>query len=219
MWRLSKWDKELKTDLVRVFCVTVDGSLVNKIAKHFSDWHTKKRVLAWFMKLEDFCRHRTIKINEMKRAIEYVKSLKITFIIRKFQTSKGDPINKSCSLRPLCPYLDCVVFHVGGPLAESEVVNTNPIIISGGHPIAKAIIRVIHARAHLGAEWTLSLIREKYLTTKARPIIKKLILTCVTCKRLFGKLKAHIMSDFSPEKIEPDKPPFLSVGVDVIGLF
>lgn len=92
-------------------------------------------------------------IDEMRRAEHrLIKVAQNHFYHWKFPNVPKMILSTSQALSDLlCPYLKCRV-HVGGRLKESEVVNTNSSIISGSHPIAKAIIMEMHARAHLGTE-------------------------------------------------------------------
>ena len=57
----------------------------------------------------------------------------------------------------LCPFLDNDgIMRVVGRTGE------HPFIIPNEHPVAKAMILHFHNEAHVGAEWTLSLLRQEF---------------------------------------------------------
>ena len=95
----------------------------------------------------------------------------------------------------------------------------HPHIIPHQDHIADIIIREIHEIAHQGVECTLSYLREHFWITKARSRIKRLISTCVTCKKLRGKPLVQKMADLPEVRVQCDKPPFNAVGIDCFGPF
>ena len=58
--------------------------------------------------------------------------------------------------------------RVGGRLrhAVGHGVCSQPVIIPHCHPVARCIVNDYHYGAHLGAEWTVSLIRKTILDHK-----------------------------------------------------
>jgi len=93
----------------------------------------------------------------------------------------------------------------------------HPYIIPHSHPVARLIINDLHNVAHLGVEWTLSLLRAKYWITRARVLIKSVKLTCITCRKLYAAPCGQKMSDLPSERLESGHPPFHYIGVDCFG--
>jgi hypothetical protein len=226
---LTLGDPEVKREPVRVNAcndVTMENP-VDKIVNYYSDWSKMKRALAWWLRLVDLCKHRhvvqdTLSVDEVKRGelllVKHAQNQHYSDEIEKLSDGRG--IKKSSSLKSLNPYVDSQgVLCVGGRLSESKSCEKNPIIIPGSHVIAKVVAREFHNEAHLGTEWTLSLCRQQYWITKARPMIKNMIKSCIICRKLFAKPREQIMANLPQERIEPDRPPFTYVGVDVFGPF
>ena len=83
--------------------------------------------------------------------------------------------------------------------------------------MAKLLALHYHKKGHTGLEWTLSKIREKYWITKARRIIKSVIRSCVTCKKLYAKPMQQKMADLPEDRMQPFMPSFSVTAVEVFG--
>jgi hypothetical protein len=185
-----------------------------------------KKTVAWWLKLVDICKRREVKRDSLD--VELLQRAEVC-LLKRAQTkefgqeieklSVGKPINRSSSLKSLCPYLDnSGVARVGGRLQES-VLSNNPSILPAGHAITRASITEFHSKAHMGVEWTLSLIRQHYWIVRARPAVKKQIRLCIICRRLFAKPSSQLMANLPAERLDAGSPPFTYVGVDVFGPF
>ena len=93
----------------------------------------------------------------------------------------------------------------------------HPLILPHDHRISHLIVQEYHGAAHLGNEWTLSQVRQRYWITKARNIIKMTKRSCVTCNKLYGVGMHQNMAELPPERCEPGRPAFSYVGVDLYG--
>lgn len=172
-------------------------------------------------------KHKTIlkgqlTVEEIKQAeiclIKYVQSQRYEAEILRLHA--GKPVANSSSIRSLDPYLDDDgLLRVGGRLSESKYGCNHPCIIPPKHILAKAIIQDAHFKAHLGVEWTLSIVREKYWIIKARVMIKGIIGSCVMCKRLYAQPNVQKMADLPDVRLQLDKPVFTNVGIDFCGPF
>ena len=125
---------------------------------------------------------------------------------------RGSALHKSSHILRLNPYLDPVgVMRVGGRTGQ------HPIILSHDHPVSEGIVRHFHSNCHCGIEWTLAMVREKFWLTKSRRLIRKVIAACIKCKKLSAKPAGQLMADLPPERLQPNSPPFLFVGLDAFG--
>ena len=93
------------------------------------------------------------------------------------------------------------------------------MIFPHDHRISYLIVHECHNSAHLGTEWTLGLIEDKYWITHARGLVKRIKKNCLVCKKLYGVTLNQKIADLPPERCEAGKPPFSYVGVDLFGPF
>ena len=228
---LSPDDPEVKGKPLELISHATDvgdeGDPVCRTAQHFSSWYKIKRIVAWWLRLIDACRSKISKRGGLSTA--EIREAEI-LILRKCQLQaysgeidrliRGNSVLKSSPIRSLSPYVDREgLLRVGGRLSEMKCEVSKPCIISHKHPIAVAIVNEVHMKAHVGAEWTHSLVRQKFWIVKGRSFIKKVIHNCVKCKRLHAKPCTQIMADLPRERIVPSKPPFTYTGIDVFGPF
>ena len=122
-----------------------------------------------------------LKVDEIRQAkIVLVKSCQMQVFSNEIKDLLSDKcVKKSSSISNLKPFIDSDgILCVGGRLQE------HPIIIPRDHPVAKAIVLDKHNISHVGVEWTLSLIRQEFWLVGGRPLVKRTIKKCVTCRRL-----------------------------------
>ena len=221
----------LKCEKVSHVAAMVNDHPLDKLSEHYSDWYRLKRAVAWLLRLRDLLRGENkdkigsnLSVDELKAAelsiVKRVQSQVYEVEIRRLQA--GDSIEKSSSLKDLCPILNHDgVLCVGGRFNFSDVqgLQRNPAIIPNKHHIAELIVRDVHQVAHLGVEWTLGRLRTRYWVVKARVLIKRILRACVTCKHLFGLPCSQKMADLPRERLEANKPPFSYIGIDCFGPF
>lgn len=153
------------------------------------------------------------------------------FIIREAQSDiygkevqclrEGKPLNRDSSLLTLAPVLNEEgLLCVGGRLrkANISVRQKNPILIPGKNYLATLLIRHFHEKvSHQGRHLTEGALREAgYWITGGKRLVSSVIHSCVTCRKLRGKLSFQRMADLPSDRLEPG-PPFSSVGVDCFG--
>ena len=76
-----------------------------------------------------------------------------------------------------------------------------------------------HNRAHVGIEWTLSLLRQRFCVIKGRSLVKQIKYKCVTCRRLYAAPCDQLMADLPVERTVSGQPPFFISGLDCFGPF
>lgn len=112
--------------------------------------------------------------------------------------------------------------RVGGRLANAPISeeSKHPIIVPKHSPISCLIARYYHRLAGLsGLEHVLSMIRERFWIVGARKVLKKMLNSCVDCKRRQAPAGEQKMADLPGHGVTPDKPSFTFVGVDCFGPF
>lgn len=224
-------DPEVRTKPVNLVSNIVGASgwedQLSRISNYFSSWNKLKRIVAWWLRLIWVCLLRApvkevLSIKEVRKAeillIKHVQQQHFSDEIARLLT--GASVAKSSPLRLLIPFIDQDgLLRVGGRLIECKSIETRPYILSHLHPVPKAIVNDVHCKAHVGVEWTHSLVRHRYWILKARPLIKRLMHNCVTCRKLYGKPCTQFMGNLPLERIEPNKPPFAYFGIDLFGPF
>ena len=234
-WPEGKISNELSPDDPEVKCGVTDVMVhatclqkhdpLRQIASHYSSWYKMQRALAWLCRLLIILKTKTpnrtpLAPSELDHAkitlIKHVQNLEFPDEVAKLQSGKS--VNKSSCLSGLSPFLDALgVMRVGGRLSESNVASKHPYIIPHGHAIARAIILDVHNAAHVGVEWTASLVRQQYWIIKLRSAVKQIVRSCVTCRKLYARPCTQKMADLPTERIQPNMPCFSYVGIDVFG--
>ena len=118
-------------------------------------------------------------------------------------------------------YLDELgLLKCGGRLHNSSMPlsTRNPILLPSNNKFVELLVRDNHTRVqHNGVKDTLTTIREKYWILKGRQVVKRIIKTCVICRRAEGKPYSSPPSPDLPEFRVSEEPPFTNVGLDFAG--
>ena len=238
-WSVSRVTPNLKSDDPEVRRDYVSRSLATRVGEHPLDtlisyhcsWYKLKRAVAWLLrvkarlvrKVRNFVSS-NLTLNELQFAeveiIKHVQAQRYNDEISRLL--RGEHVHKSSSLRDLSPQMNCDgIMCVGGRLKNARITDSkkHPFIVPHDHHVARIIVNDLHNVAHLGVEWTLSMLRSKYWVTKARVLIKSVKSACVTCKKLYSAPCVQKMGDLPAERLEPGHPPFYFVGIDCFGPF
>ena len=226
-------DPEVKSDIsgdpvVVVNCLThVNEHPIDKLFAHHSSLNRLKRSICWLLSIKaKLCHGKVfedhISVAELRNAENIIVKHVQGHYFGKELTSlhSGNEIERSSSIRDLCPFVDANgILCVGGRLQYSDLDGRtkHPYIIPHQHKLSVLIAREFHEVAHLGPEWTLSRIRGKFWITKGRIVVKSVCKNCVTCRKLYAPPGVQKMANLPPERLEPNKPPFTYVGVDCFG--
>ena len=136
--------------------------------------------------------------------------------------ASGRSLSAACPLSYLDPFLDQSVLRVGGRLRNSHLdmqVKHPTILPPPEQSITKLILRQCHENGHVGVEWALSRLRERFWIVKARVALKKICRECAQCKKLFCTPMVQKMADLQANHCTPSDCAFSSVGVDLFGPF
>ena len=88
------------------------------------------------------------------------------------------------------------------------------------HHVATILIRYLHeVNGHCGVEQVLSLLREQFWVVKARGAIKRVLRSCVRCRKQMAARMNQLMGDLPIVRLTPYEPPFTCCGVDYFGPF
>ena len=139
--------------------------------------------------------------------------------IKALKERRRIPVNSD--LLPLNPCLENDMLVVQGRLRHmsSTEINARPYILPKNHHLSLLLCRRVHYATHVGSEWGLAMLRNKYWIIAARSILRNVRRTCVSCQRFHKAPEQQKMADLPPERLVAGPVCFLNVGVDLFGPF
>ena len=212
---------------------------VEDLITESSNWVHTLRKVAWILKFLDWIKWRVaqkrdpevinvngdINCEDLERAKRRIVAViqKISFPDEVTSLNKGKQVKASSRIIKLKPILkgDGII-RVGGRISKAPISADaiNPMILPKNHHISTILIRNLHeTNGHCGVEQVLSLLREQFWIVKARSAIKKILRTCVHCRKQMGPKVNQQMGDLPKVRLTPYEPPFSYSGVDYFGPF
>ena len=224
---LDEGDQEIrKAAIHHVQGATSTSDPLEILLHYYSDFERLRRAVAWLLRIKSTllkrsCCNGELKISEIKDAetllVTYVQSREYPSEIAALSTG-GSPGRRS-SLYTLNPQLVDGAVVVGGRLGRSSTSARHPVILPGKSRLSRLILDHAHNKVHLGVEWTLSVIRQRYWIPGARNVLRKIRGTCVTCQRLYGRARTQKMAELPADRVSVKSTPWEDVGVDLFGPF
>ena len=98
------------------------------------------------------------------------------------------------------------VTRVGGRVSMAPISADakNPMILPKNHHVATILIRYLHeVNRHCGVEQVLSLLREQFWVVKARGAIKRVLRSCVHCRKQMTARMNQVMGDLPRVGLTP----------------
>ncbi|CAH8428700.1 unnamed protein product [Schistosoma turkestanicum] len=136
------------------------------------------------------------------------------------RTIKVALCKSSSPLRHLKPITVNGVIRVGGRLQQSGLPFEvrHPIILPHNHFITRLIIRHYHeANGHMGVNFLISTISERYWIIKAVKTIKSVLNNCYKCRKWFSQPCQQAMAPLPEDRFMYHCNPFTVTGVDYFG--
>ena len=235
--QIPETDPEVKKSVVfanSVECHVSDvvSDTFHQLFDHYSSWYKLKRAVAWLTRFKQYLMLKSPK-NGLNKSISVNDLLFAERDILKFAQSRsyqgelksmssGEGVNKTSSVRFLDPFLDSDgLIRVGGRIGSANlgVSQKYPILVPHDHPVALLLVRECHNYAHVGTEWVVSQLRQRYWITRIRRVVKSISRSCFKCREYFGRPCAQKMANLPSERLESGHPPFYYVGIDCFGPF
>ncbi|XP_078344112.1 uncharacterized protein LOC144629777 [Oculina patagonica] len=215
--------------------------------QRYSSWYKLKRGVAWLLRFGEFLRKKRclqeslndplpcgrLSIQELRSAedqiLKYVQRSSFLPVIKALQrVSSEEPekqrlkdIGSFGSIYKLRPLLDQEgALRVGGRLENStlDYQIKHPLLLPKDHHVTKLIIMDVHESVgHLGQEYVLTCLRQKYWIVKGRTAVRKVLGSCLTCRKQNALRGQQMMADLPDDRLIPGEPPFSYVGVDFFG--
>ena len=213
----------------------------DKMFQRFSNWYKLKKFVGWILRFKYGARNaiarrkegtsslprinqkiKPLDVEELQSAekaiIEAVQSR--SFVEERLSLKEAKKVKRSSHIISLDPVLIEGTLRVGGRLQNSPLQDTtkHPAILPKDHHISNLIVRHYHdISGHSGLEHTLSLIREKYWIVKARSLLRRILSSCVDCRKRQAAVGQQKMASLPADRVTPFEPPFSYVGVDCFG--
>ena len=208
--------------------------------KRSSDWVQTLRRVAWLLKYLDWLRWSAEKNAGRNAEVKYVErkienedleraKRRIAAVVqaRSFpkearELKDGKPVKTSSKIFKLKPFMNDGVMCVGGKVSMAPISADakNPMILPKDHHVATILIRYLHeVNGHCGVEQVLSLLREQFWVVKARGAIKRVLRSCVHCRKQMAARMNQLMGDLPRVRLTLYESPFTYCGVDYFGPF
>ena len=214
-------------------CTETQAHPVDTLISHFSSAYRLFIAVSWLKRVCRRAKNKTLELGpitatEMNVAEEFcVRHVQSSCYEREIQDlSNPDEddivqVNAKSQLRSLSPTILDGLLRVGGRLryADPQLLNRHPIILPRNHPLSLLLLLRAHEKAHLGTEWTISMLREKYWIIGARLSLRKLRAKCAYCHRNFSQPTPQKMADLPAVRCELVQFAFTNTGVDLFGPF
>ena len=130
-------------------------------------------------------------------------------------------VKKSSPLCKLRPTMADGLLVVGGRLTRSDCISDetkHPVILPRASHVTKLVIREVHeSLGHEGRDHTFWKLRQKFWVIGAAPEIRKMLRSCVTCRKVNSRPQQQLMADMPEERVSAGAPAFSSVLLDVFG--
>ena len=174
-----------------------------------------------------------LSVDELRYAetqiIQYVQKSAFLLVIKALQdVSNGKPdkhklknIGSFGSVYKLRPFLDGDgTLRVGGRLQNStlEYQSKHQLLLPSKYHVTKLLIMDVHESVgHLGQEYVLTNLRQKYWIIQGRASVRRVLGSCLTCRKQNAPKGQQVMADLPSDRLTPDEPPFSFVGIDFFG--
>ena len=211
-----------------------DGNSIDRLTNRYSNFYKLKRVVAWILKFISTLRHRKVSkkfistneltVEELKNAelsiIKYVQHRHFPYLFPTISSlhAKSKPLPRF--MQKLRPISVDGVLRVGGRIAQAPVDDDvkHPIILPRHSHITELVIRQHHVEVgHSGTSHTWASIRRRYWIVKGGAAVRQSIGKCIKCKKRNAVVGKQLMADIPACRLQSDKPPFHSVGIDYFG--
>ncbi|GFW28046.1 integrase catalytic domain-containing protein [Trichonephila clavipes] len=223
--------QELKETSDFPLCALLKNFEPLDIISNCSSFTKLQRVIAWCKRFIENARHpmsRTmgpLKSKELSDSLKcIIKNIQRTSFSNDIQyLEKGIPLPNSCKLLNLHhPFLDdSGLLRVGGRLRNSPIPRNqkHPMIIPTNHNFTYIVINHFHILYfHTDAEATLANIRNSFWIPSARNVVRKILRTCITCRKVSAKGSQQLMADLPAARVTACRV-FSQVGIDYCGPF
>ncbi|XP_030854473.1 uncharacterized protein LOC115929512 [Strongylocentrotus purpuratus] len=219
----------------------------HEVIHHYSDWIRMKRAVCWLRRFirwitlkseaKDVSEGDSLKGRITLQEMDAAEMVILKFVQKEnfaqeikcleskdpsgVQRGRQKPgVKKTSPIYKLDPVLDEGLLRVGGRLQKSSLPDNakhQVILPKKGH-VSKLILENLHKMSgHMGRNYMLSSLHQKYWMPSANAAIRRMISSCISCRRHRAKIMQQKMADLPADRVRPDEPPFTKVGIDYFG--
>ena len=187
--------------------------------------------MAWLLRFVEYIKNknalpkpRGIRIVETRHSTQ-----KIVYLVQRQHFSEeidslssGRQVKVHSKLANLSPVLIEGTIRVGGRIRHASILfdAVHPMLLPKERPITTSIVRYYHKTlGHAIREDVLAAIRQKFLTLRARSLVRQILRKCVDCRKRNETPMQQLMADLPKERLMPYELPFTCTGVDFFGPF
>lgn len=199
----------------KVYALDENEASLDKFIQRYSSWYRLRRAVALILRLKALLsKTSNVKLRD-KIIVTELKNAEIAifeYVQRKFLVDSN--------IKKLCPVKIDKLLCVGGRLTNAPITETakHPILLPAHHHVSRLLVWHYHSiTGHGGTERVLAEIRQRFWIVKGRVTVKRVLSTCVPCKRSKQPLAIQRMADLPSERVTPNEAPFAYVGVDYFG--
>ncbi|XP_073230048.1 uncharacterized protein [Porites lutea] len=227
---LPEDDQELKGEIA-IFTLTLLEKLHELLVK-YSSWTVLQRKVAWLLKFKVYLQYRKDKKADIEKHLTTADLEKATLTIVKLvqrevyaeeiqDLETRGHVKRSSKIVKLRPILDDGVMRVRGRITDAPIAFDAkfPMIVPPKHHVAQLLIASFHQKLlHAGQNYILSHLREKFWIPNGRSAVRKVVRSCMTCKKQRAATMEQMMSALPAFRTTAYEPCFTYTGVDYIGL-
>ena len=222
---------EEESDSVTVGYTKCDDSCepVQKLLQHYSSWYRLKRAVVIYRRFFKFLLSkqkdcRTFNVEEVQDAedaiVKFVQKEAFYEEVETLRKNNSSGVLTRSNVYRLDPFMDRNgLIRVGGRLrnAKLDYNMKHPVLLPKKVHITNLVIRSTHEKLlHSGRNHVLSELREKYWVVHGNSAVRRVLYSCVTCRKLRGPCMTQKMSDLPKDRVN-ESPPFSHVGIDFFG--
>ena len=218
---LNDSDEGVKTK--KVFAAATQcSSFWTTLFQKFSSWAKLQRVVSWVLRAVNRFKGGTLSSPDLSCDELLESERRILQVVQKEAFDDVTDCRKITNIIKLKPFLYRGLLCVGGRLehANLPVETRHPIILPSKHLITELLISHYHVlNGHVGANHTLSLIRERFWIVHGVSTTRRVLRACLLCKRYNQPPGVQIMAPLPEERVSSDEAsfPFEVTGVDLFG--
>jgi hypothetical protein len=194
--------------------------VMDRLLRRYSTFFALKKTVAYLILFKQFLLAKskrqplpTMKPRLTVQQLRQAEESLIRFVQHQhYDFNVDNKSTKPSAISKLEPIIVNDLLRVGGR------TKLHQIILPGTSHIARLIVSDYHNNcAHMGTEYVLSILRERYWIVSSRRLIKSVRYHCATCRLKFSTPMQQRMADLPSTRITSGQPPFSTVGIDYFG--
>ncbi|OXA50438.1 uncharacterized protein LOC110854180 [Folsomia candida] len=182
---------------------------------HFSTYRKIVRMVAWILRWKKIIKSSPKPAGPLTCEEEADAELRLIKLIQSASFRKNDLVLKQ---------LNVIEDNLGMLRVEARIVRRAdtmefklPLLLPYSHQVVDMLIMHVHqSRNHCGIQYLMSILRDRFWILKSRQAVKKVVSSCVKCKRFSSKKVTTQEAPLPLDRVR-DAAVFEIVGIDLGG--